>query len=414
VRTPSRRSLAAKDLERFLALLPTSDHKRALPLYEDVVRDMSTVGPILQELLWVMSNHDDPQVHTPHALLTAVAARDLLRLTRPPGGLPLLRFLVRYNFSLPRRSFSPAQADAAVRSVPPSSLDEGTLAYSRAVYGRLAEQAGILLARIAIDHGVEAAGHLAVRTAFADLGRLGHNLVTALAHVEAAEALEPPKRFVPLVNLGRLQALHLAGAEPPKLPPPDPGRSDADVSLLADLVEDGSFDRVEGVLQALALEDRSDEAYRPLLIAASADPGFLGHTMSQVHAARLASRYLTPSENGWLSWKLYRTLTSRFGYPEFLRLTVGESLERESVLAALDASLQFRSPPAERTLRQALESGVSLPDVLARIVDAYGTWTVGEKDHTISYLNSALQTAKFLGREESLLPLVIALGKLPF
>jgi len=47
-------------------------------------------------------------------------------------------------------------------------------------------------------------------------------------------------------------------------------------------------------------------------------------------------------------------------------------------------------------------------------VDFYGQWTVGEKEHTISYLNAVLQTAKFLGREESLLPLAIGLSKLPF
>ncbi len=406
--------MAAKDLERFLALLPTSEHKRALPLYDDVVRDLNSVGPILRELLWVMSNHDDPQLHTPHALLTAVAGRDLLRLTRPPGGLPLLRFLVLYNFSLPKRALSPAQADAGVRSVPPSTVEDAAVAYARAVKGRLAEQAGLLLARIALDHGLDAAAHIALRTSFADLGRLGHNLVTAVAHIEAAEALDLPKRFVPLANLGRLQALHLSDVESAPLDTLDHERGDADLALLADLVEAGDFDQVEGVLDAFAVAGHSADAYRPLLIAASADPGFLGHTLSQVHAARIATRYLTPSENGWLSWKLYRTLTSRFGYPDFLRLASGASLDRDSVLAALDASLQYRSPPAERTLRQALESGVSLDDVLARIVDAYGTWTVGEKDHTISYLNAALQTAKFLGREDSLLPLVIALGKLPF
>jgi hypothetical protein len=47
-------------------------------------------------------------------------------------------------------------------------------------------------------------------------------------------------------------------------------------------------------------------------------------------------------------------------------------------------------------------------------VDFYGQWTVGEKEHTISYLNSVLQTARFLGREEALLPLAIGLSKLPF
>ena len=160
--------------------------------------------------------------------------------------------------------------------------------------------------------------------------------------------------------------------------------------------------------------NEADVAYGPLLVAASADPGFLGHTLSLVHDARVASRHLTPAENAWLLWKLYRTLTTRFGYPEFLRLGPPGALDRESVLEALDSSLRHKTPPAETTLRQVLESGVPLEDLLARIVDAYGAWTVGEKDHTISYLNAALQTARFLGKDEALLPLAIALGKLPF
>ncbi len=158
----------------------------------------------------------------------------------------------------------------------------------------------------------------------------------------------------------------------------------------------------------------ADEAYRPLLIAASADPGFLGHTLSEVHAARLASRFLTPAENAWLLWKLYRTLTTRFGYPEFLRLAEPENRDRASILAALESSLRYKSPPAEETVRHALEANVPLDDILAAVVDFYGQWTVGEKEHTISYLNAVLQTAKFLGSDQALLPLAIGLSKLPF
>jgi len=47
-------------------------------------------------------------------------------------------------------------------------------------------------------------------------------------------------------------------------------------------------------------------------------------------------------------------------------------------------------------------------------VNFYGNWTVGEKEHMIIYLNAAPQTAKFLGRDRALLPLTIALGRLPF
>src|SRR5207249_1812124 len=187
-----------------------------------------------------------------------------------------------------------------------------------------------------------------------------------------------------------------------------------DVELLGRLLEDWEFDRVEEILRALAFEGQADAAYRPLLVAASAEPGFLGHTLSEAHAARLASRYLTPSENAWLLWKLYRTLTTKFGYPEFLRIGPPESTDRSSLIAALESSLRYKSPPAEETVRHALEADVPLDDILAAVVDFYGQWTVGEKEHTISYLNAVLQTAKFLGKEEALLPLAIGLSKLPF
>jgi hypothetical protein len=84
------------------------------------------------------------------------------------------------------------------------------------------------------------------------------------------------------------------------------------------------------------------------------------------------------------------------------------------MLAALESSLRFKSPPAEQTVRHALEADVPLDEILASVVDFYGQWTVGEKEHTISYLNAVLQTARFLGRDEALLPLAIGLSKLPF
>src|SRR5205809_518841 len=77
-------------------------------------------------------------------------------------------------------------------------------------------------------------------------------------------------------------------------------------------------------------------------------------------------------------------------------------------------TVRSSSPPAEERVRHALEAEVPLDDILAAIVDFYGQWTVGEKEHTIGYLNAVLQTAKFLGKEEALLPLAIGLSKLPF
>lgn len=407
--------MASKDLNRFLSLLPTLEGQKAVQLYDSLIQDPANAGPILLGLLSEVSNHADPQLQTPHGLLTVQSGRELLLLTRPPGGLSLLRFLVLYNFTLHKRPLTLSVAQASARGIPAANRDELASAYRKAVGGGLGDQAASLLSRIALDSGLAAASHVAVRTALDDLGRLGHNLVAATAYVQTAEILATPRALVPLWNLAHLQAPSLSKVRIADIPElKGPGDGEPDVALLEELVVEGSFDRVEPVLRALVFEGQADEAYRPLLVAASADPGFLGHTLSLVHAARMASRYLTPSENAWLSWKLYRTLTTRFGYPEFLQLGAPSGVDRDSVLAALESSLRYKSPPAEATVRQALEAGVPLDELLARVVDFYGNWTVGEKEHTISYLNAALQTAKFLGNDRALLPLTIALSKLPF
>jgi hypothetical protein len=407
--------LTPKDLERLSALLPTFEHQKGIRLFDEVSHDPASAAPILHELLAVVSNHDDPQLHTPHGVLTVQAGRDLLRLTRPPGGLGLLRFLVLYNFSLQKRTLTAASVEAEARTIPSATREDQELAYRKFVLERMGPKAAPLLARIALDHGFEAAAHLAVRTSLDDLGRLGHNLDVAVAYADVATTLGLPRGLVTLANLGHLQAVALQGIAPADIPDlVGGGDGEPDVGLLGRLCEDWEFQRVEGVLRALAFDARSDEAYRPLLVAASADPGFLGHTLSQAHSARLASRFLTPSENAWLLWKLYRTLTSKFGYPDFLRLGETHRAERASVLEALRASLQYKSPPAEETVRHSLEADVPLDEILAAVVDFYGQWTVGEKEHTISYLNAVLQTARFLGKEEALLPLAIGLSKLPF
>ena len=407
--------MASKDLERLFALLPTFEHQKGIRLFDEVAKDPATAGPILQELLAVVSNHDDPQLHTPHGVLTIHAGRELLRLTRPPGGLGLLRFLVFYNFSLPKRPLTASQVEAAARAIPSASEEDQALAYRKFVFERMGPKAAPLLARIALDHGIETAAHLAIRTALDDLGRLGHNLALAVGYADVASILGLPRGLVPLANLGYVQSVGLQGVPPTEIPPlASPNRGNADADALASLLEEWEFDRVQPILQDFAFAGRADEAYRPLLIAASAEPGFLGHTLTEVHTARLASRFLTPSENAWLSWKLYRTLTTRFGYPEFLRLGKPENQDRSSMLAALESSLRYKSPPAEETVRHALEADVPLEDILAAVVDFYGQWTVGEKEHTISYLNAVLQTARFLGKEEALLPLAIGLSKLPF
>jgi len=384
-------------------------------MFDALAKDPANAAPILQELLLVASNHDDPQLHTPHGMLTLHAAKGLLRLTRPPGGLGLLRFLVLYNFSLRKRGLTSSQVESAARAVPAASPDEMSRAYRKMVFESVGAKSAALLARVALDGGLDAAAHLAIRTALDDLGRLGHNLSMAVSYSDAAVSLGLPRGLVPLANLGYVQSVAMQGVAPVEIPAVSAASQGAsDVEQLGRLLEDWEFDRVEPILRSLSLEGLAEDAYRPLLIAASADPGFLGHTLSEVHSARIATRFLTPSENAWLSWKLYRTLTTRFGYPEFLMLRESSGGSEESIHAALESSLRYKSPPAEKTVREALEAGMSLDELLATVVDFYGNWTVGEKEHTISYLNAVLQTAKFLGREQALLPLAIGLSKLPF
>jgi hypothetical protein len=407
--------LTSAELQRFLSLLPTFEHQKGIRMFDELAKDPANAAPILQELLLVASNHDDPQLHTPHGMLTLQAGRDLLRLTRPPGGLGLLRFLVLYNFSLPKRGLTPDLVESSARAIPAASFEDMSRAYRKMVFGNLGTKAAALLARIAIDRGLDAAAHLAIRTALDDLGRLGHNLALAVAYSDVATSVGMPRGLVPLANLGHVQALTMQGVaaiEIPELPPQATGSPD--VERLGRLLEDWEFDRVEPILRALASEGLAEGAYRPLLVAASADPGFLGHTLSEVHSARIASRFLTPSENAWLSWKLYRTLTTRFGYPDFLTLGEPSETAQESIRSALESSLRHKTPPAEKTVREALEAGMPVDELLAAVVDFYGTWTVGEKEHTISYLNAVLHTARFLGREQALLPLAIGLSKLPF
>src|SRR5439155_427047 len=144
--------------------------------------------------------HDDPQLHTPHGVLTVQAGRELLRLTRPPGGLGLLRFLVLYNFSLPKKALTPSQVESAARAIPSASREEQEVAYRKFVFERMGPKASFLLARIALDHGVEAAGHLAVRASLDDLGRLGHNMALAVGYADLASVLGLPRGLVPIAH----------------------------------------------------------------------------------------------------------------------------------------------------------------------------------------------------------------------
>src|SRR3972149_6994091 len=130
--------------------IPVLYKRQGVKLFDELARDPANAGPILHELLLVASNHDDPQLHTPHGLLTIQAARDLLLLTRPPGGAGLVRVLVMYNFSLANRPPTDLEAEPDPRAVPSASLDALRVACRKAVAGNLGTQSAAVLGRIAL------------------------------------------------------------------------------------------------------------------------------------------------------------------------------------------------------------------------------------------------------------------------
>ena len=402
----------ATEISQFNQLLVTGQHQKAMQLFDQASSDPAFCALVLDSVVMANSNQNDPQLRTPHGLPTTNAARAMLGISRFPAGLPLLRFVTLYSFSLRKRDLTAEDVRIKARSLPEIPDPVATL-YTAFETGDYAV-AGAVIARIALDRGIPAAGHALLRYVLGDIGKLGHNLAIAVSFLDAAEALGLPRGLLPLANLGFILAESMKGTRPLEVPPLGPASVPPSSQGLAEAAEGGAFDEVEAHLTALLAARRTDDAVRPLLVAAAADPGFLGHTLVLAHAIRRAAPHLEPAENFHLFWKAYRTLVSRFGYPEFLRLGPPPAMERDAVLNALRASLQYKTPPAEVTIRQALEVGVPLDEVLATIVSAYGHWTVGEKEHTIILLDAAIETARFLGKDEALLPLAVALMRLPF
>src|SRR5256712_5337237 len=402
----------ATEISQFNQPLVTGQHQKAMQLFDQASSDPAFCALVLDSVVMANSNQNDPQLRTPHGLPTTNAARAMLGISRFPAGLPLLRFITLYSFSLRKRDLTAEDVRIKARSLPEIPDPVSTL-YTAFETGDYAV-AGAVIARIALDRGIPAAGHALLRYVLGDIGKLGHNLAIAVSFLDAAEALGLPRGLLPLANLGFILAESMKGTRPLEVPPLGPASVPPSSQGRAEAAEGGAFDEVEAHLTALLAARRTDDAVRPLLVAAAADPGFLGHTLILAHAIRRAAPFLEPAENFHLFWKAYRTLVTRFGYPEFLRLGAPPAVEREAVMSAMRASLQYKTPPAEVTLRQALEAGVPLDEALGTIVNAYGHWKVWEEGHTISLLGAAVGTARVLWRDEAPLPLAVALMRLPF
>ena len=401
-----------RDLGRFLQLLYTFEHQKAMALYDRLVEDESNFWRIADALLLVCANHQDPKLTAPHGMQTLEAAREMFAVAGPEASMGLLRFVTRYNFSLIKRDWTATYLAEQAAATP---RDSESLFWDAIVHQQ-PDRAAVLLCGVAVREGFDAAAHALVRASLADLGRLAHNFTLAVSYAEAARALGMPMALVPLANGAHFLATAMQAARPMKVEAWEdaPPGTHASLEALQSALSEGEYGTVHDILRASASFADRERAFEPLLIGVAKDPGFLGHNMILAHSARLAAKYLTKEELVQVQWKFYRTLGKSYEYPVDLELRDRADADPQAAITGLKGTLAHRTPPPLVTVGQCLEAGVPLDGVLKQIVGGFSGWRAGEKEHTIIYLNAAIQTAHFLGREKALLPLAVGLQQLPF
>ena len=404
--------MAERDFERFLQLLYTFEHRKAMEVFDRLAKDEANFARIADAVLLVCANHQDPKLTVPHGLQTLEAAREMFAVAGPEASWGLLRFVTLYSFSLIKRDWTATYLEAQAAAVKGDSVTQ----VWDAVAGGQPDRAAVVACAIAMREGFDAAAHAIVRASLADLGRLFHNFTLAASHVEAGRALGMPMALVPLANGAHFLATTLQSHRPFKHEGFEaaPPKTDASIDALQGALSDGAYDLVHAMLRLHAASGDRERAFEPLLIGVSKDPGFLGHNLLLAHSARLAAKYLTKEEVAHLLWKFYSTVGRAYEYPEDLLVSRRAGGDPQAAITGLKATLQHKTPPPLVTIGRCLEAGVPLEGVVKQIVGGYAGWRVGEKEHTIIYLNAAIQTASFLGREKALLPLTVALQQLPF
>ncbi len=404
--------MADRDLAKFLQLLYTFEHQKGMALFDKLLQDEGNFWPIADALLLVCANHQDAKLTVPHGLQTLEAAREMFAVAGPEASKGLLRFATLYNFSLIKRDWTATYLEEQSAAVPRNPEP----AFWEAVSHGQPDRAAGLLCAVAARDGFEVAAHALLRASLADLGRLAHNFTLAVSYAEAGRSLGMPGALVPLANGAHFLATSLqAGrAFQPEAWEDSPPGTEPDLDALQHELSEGRYDLVHAILRAYASSSDRERAFEPLLIGVAKDPGFLGHNLILAHSARLAAKYLDRDELAHLLWKFYRTLGKAFEYPSDLAIRERTDLDPQAAITGLKSTLQHRTPPPLVTVGRCLEAGIPLEGVVKQIVGGYAGWRVGEKEHTIIYLNAAIQTAQFLGREKALLPLTVALQQLPF
>src|SRR2546428_10061791 len=109
----------ATEVSQFNELLVTGQHVKGMRLFDEVSKDPALCGLVLDSVVMSNSNQSDPSLHTPHGLPTTNAARAMLAISGFPAGVPLLRFITLYSFSLRKRALSAEDVRIKARTLPP-------------------------------------------------------------------------------------------------------------------------------------------------------------------------------------------------------------------------------------------------------------------------------------------------------
>ncbi|HKZ64026.1 MAG TPA: hypothetical protein VJ400_06250, partial [Thermoplasmata archaeon] len=89
--------MADREFGRFLQLLYTYEHRKAMGLFDKLVEDDENFWPIADALLLVCANHQDAKLTVPHGLQTLEAAREMFTVGGTEASPGLLRFVVLYS-----------------------------------------------------------------------------------------------------------------------------------------------------------------------------------------------------------------------------------------------------------------------------------------------------------------------------
>src|SRR2546427_5009032 len=117
----------ATEVSQFNELLVTGQHVKAMRLFDQVSNDPAVCGLVLDSVVMSNSNQNDPALRTPHGLQATNAARSMLAISGFPAGVPLLRFMTLYAFSLRKRDLTAEDVRIKARTLPPIADPVATL-----------------------------------------------------------------------------------------------------------------------------------------------------------------------------------------------------------------------------------------------------------------------------------------------